>query len=110
MIGTYSLANLRKNEITNNLKKIAFYTTGSISSTDDGIAFVDENTFSSLIESRKKLSPVALADESKVMAVYGLTFKTKSYNGILDNNQLVANIADWLQALLRKRRGRRGAC
>ena len=86
----------RENEITKKLQKIALYTAGSISSTDGGIAFVDQNTFSSLIETRKELSPTALAQESKVLAVHDLTFMTEPYNGILDNNQLISNIADWL--------------
>ena len=85
-----------ENEITKSLEKIALYTTGSISSADEGIAFVDQNTFSSLVETRKKLSPIALAEESKVLAISDLTFMTEPYNGVLDNNKLIANIADWL--------------
>ena len=89
----------KETEITKNIEKIALYTTGSISSADSGIAFTDQNTFSSLIETRKRLSPIALAQESKVLAIYDLTFITEPYNGILDNNQLIANIADWLASL-----------
>jgi len=85
-----------ENEITRKLEKIALYTAGSISSDNCSIAFVDQNTFSSLIETRKELSPLALANESKVLAIHDLTFITEPYNGILDNNQLIANIADWL--------------
>jgi len=88
----------KENEITNGLEKIALYTTGSISSDDCGIALVDENTFSSLIETRTELSPIALAKEAKVLAIYDLTFISEPYNGILDNNQLISNIADWLQS------------
>ncbi len=86
----------KENPISKNLEKIALYTVGSISSADGGIAFVDENTFSSLIETRKRLSPITLAQESKVLAIYDLTFITEPHNGILDNNQLISNIADWL--------------
>ena len=93
------VAEFKETEITKNIEKIALYTTGSISSADSGIAFVDENTFSSLIETRKRLSPIALAQESEVLAIYDLTFITEPYNGILDNNQLIANIADWLVSL-----------
>ena len=90
------VAEFEKNEITKSLEKIALYTTGSISSADDGIAFVDQNTFSSLVETRKKLSPIALAEESKVLAISDLTFMTEPYNGVFDNNKLISNIADWL--------------
>lgn len=84
------------NSVTKKLEKIALYTAGSISSAGGGIAFTDENTFSSLIESRKRLSPIASSTDTRVLALYDLTFMTEPYNGILDNNQLIANIADWL--------------
>ena len=86
----------KENEITKHLEKIALYTAGSITSAESGLAFVDQNTFSSLIETRQRLSPIALAQESKVLAIYDLTFITEPHNGILNNNQLIANIADWL--------------
>jgi len=92
------VAEFEENEITKNLEKIALYVAGSISSTDGGIAFIDQNTFSSVIESRKRLSPIALVEESKILAVYDLTFMSEPYNGTLDNNQLIANIADWLDS------------
>ncbi len=92
----------KENPISKNLERITLYTVGSISSADGGIAFVDQNTFSSLIETRQRLSPIALAQESKVLAIYDLTFITEPYNGILDNNQLIANIADWLASPSRR--------
>ena len=90
------VAEFKESPISKELEKIALYTAGSISSADGGIAFVDQNTFSSVIETRKRLSPMALANESKVLAINDLTFITEPYNGILDNNQLISNIADWL--------------
>lgn len=90
------VSEFKENELTKNLNKIALYIAGSVSSADSGIAFVDGNTFSSVIETRKGLSPIALAKESKVLAVHDLTFMTEPYNGTLDNNQLISNIADWL--------------
>jgi len=92
------VAVFKEDDITKELEKIALYTAGSISSADSGIAFVDENTFSSTVETRKGLSPIALAQESKVLAIYDLTFITEPYNGILDNNQLISNVADWLMS------------
>ena len=90
------ITEFEENEITKDLQKITLYTAGSISSDECGIAFGDENTFSSVIQTRKELSPIAQANESRVLAVYDLTFITEPYNGILDNNQLISNIADWL--------------
>ena len=89
------IAEFEESEVTQGLEKIALYTAGSITSANC-TAFVDQNTFSSLIETRKELSPMALTSESKVLAIYDLTFITEPYNGILDNNQLISNIASWL--------------
>jgi len=55
-----------------------------------------------MVETRKRLSPIALAQESKVLAIYDLTFMIELYNGILDNNQLISNIADWLMVSTKK--------
>ncbi len=96
------VSEFKRNEITENLEKIALYTAGSITSDNCSIALVDENTFSSVIETRKGLSPMALANESKVVAVYDLTFMTEPYNGIVDNNQLISNIANWLASPIEK--------
>jgi len=90
------ITEFEENEITQNLEKIVLYVVGTISSDEGGLAFVDENTFSSFIESRKQLSPIALVEEEKVLGVHDLTFMIEPYNGILDNNLLIANIADWL--------------
>lgn len=90
------LSAFQENSITKNLKRIVLYTAGSITSDNASIAFVDRNTFSSVIATRKELSPIALTQEAKVLAVYDLTFITEPYNGVTDNNQLIANIADWL--------------
>ncbi len=92
------VADFKENVITKGLKKIAFYTAGSISSANSSIAFVDENTFSSVVETRKRLSPIALAQEARVLAIYDLTFMTEPNNGILDNNRLISNVADWLKS------------
>ncbi len=86
----------KESEIAKDLARIALYAAGSITSNDGGLAFGDENTLSSVIETRTRLSPIAQASESKVLAVYDLTFMTEPYNGILDNNRLISNIADWL--------------
>lgn len=90
------ITRFKENAITKGLQRIALYTAGSISSADEGIAFTDDNTSSSLIETRKNLSPLVLSYESKVLAIHDLTFMTEPYNGVLDNNQLISNVADWL--------------
>lgn len=89
------ITGFKENEITKNLTKIALYSAGSITSADSGIAFGDDNTFSSVVGTRKGLSPMALAGQSKVLAIYDFTFMTEPYNGVLDNNRLISNMADW---------------
>ena len=89
------ITEFEESEVTQGLEKIALYTAGSITSANC-TAFVDQNTFSSIIETRKELSPMALTNESNVLAIYDLTFITEPYNGILDNNKLISNIANWL--------------
>lgn len=96
------ISQFKESKITKHLEKIALYTAGSITSENSSIALVDGNTFSSFIETRKGQSPIALANESKVLAIYDLTFMIEPYNGILDNNQLISNIADWLASPVEK--------
>lgn len=90
------ITNFRDSDITNNLKKIAFYAAGSITSSDQGIAFGDANTYSSVRETKGRLSPMVLTGDSRVLAIAELTFMAEPYNSVLDNNQLVINIAAWL--------------
>ncbi|MBI2831428.1 MAG: hypothetical protein HYX79_04135 [Chloroflexi bacterium] len=86
----------QSDEITKDLAKIALYSAGSIRSPDKGIAFTDENTFSSLIVTKGKLSPLALTESSRVLALSDLTFMREPFNAAWDNNKLIANVADWL--------------
>jgi hypothetical protein len=90
------VSEFKETELTRNLERIALYTSGSITSDNSSVAIVDDNTFSSVIETRERLSPIALAREAKVLAVHDLTFFTEPHNGILDNDRLISNIADWL--------------
>ena len=97
------ITNFKENEITKKLQKITLYTAGSITSDNYNIASISENTFSSIIETRTKLSPIALNSESNVLAIYDLTFMTEPYNGITDNNQFISNLADWLASPAEKK-------
>jgi hypothetical protein len=94
--GHIFLSEFGPNELTEKLEKLVFYYTGSISSEDRGIVFTDENTMSSIIESKDRLSPVALTGDSKVLAIADLTFMTPPSNTVVDNNQFISNIVDWL--------------
>lgn len=88
------LTDFENGSITKKLNKIVFYTACSISPPEKGMIFTDENTYSSAREVPGRYSPVVLTD-SNVLAIGDLTFLTEPYN-VLDNNQLISNIADFL--------------
>ncbi len=90
------ITDFEESEITEDLNKLALYTTGSISSANGSISYTDKNTFSSVLETRTRLSPIVLIQESGVLAIYDLTFFGEPYNGIADNNRFISNVADWL--------------
>lgn len=90
------ITDFEDNEITKDLDKLALYTAGSISSVNGSISYTDKNTFSSVLETRTKLSPIVMVQEASVLAIYDLTFFVEPYNGIADNNQFISNVADWL--------------
>lgn len=88
------LTDFENGSITKKLNKIVFYTACSISPLEKGVIFTDENTYSSAREVSGRYSPVVLTG-SNVLAIGDLTFLTEPYN-VLDNNQLISNIADFL--------------
>jgi hypothetical protein len=87
------LKQFAESEVTEGLQKIAFYTSCPITS-EGKIILGDENTFSSRKEAPQQFSPAVLKDN--ILAICDLTFMTDPYNTLLDNPQLVSNIADFL--------------
>jgi hypothetical protein len=85
-----------KHRVTAGIEELVLYTAGSIGPAERGIAFADEKTFSSVVETRTRLSPMALSGEGNVLAIYDFTFMTEPHNGILDNGLLLSNVAGWL--------------
>ena len=90
------ISKFASNELTRNLVKIVFYTAGYISPTTNGIAFTDDNTSTSVVETKGRFSPVALSANSTVLAISDFTFMTEPHNTVYDNNKFISNIADWL--------------
>lgn len=92
------ISNFLPDEITRGLGRIALYTTGSVKSASPGLAYTDGNTRSSLVERIEPFFPMTRVHEGRVLAIADLTFMVPPQDAILDNNQLVANIADFLTA------------
>ena len=82
--------------LTSGLGSITLYMAGSIRSPGPGLAFIDSNTKSSLLESSGDLSPIAWGDSRNVLAIADLSFMVPPQDSLLDNDQLVSNMADYL--------------
>ena len=86
----------RADEITKGLRRVALYTAGSIESSGTGLAVTDENTHSSMVERVEPFYPIVKGTDGRVLGISDLTFMIPPQNGILDNDILVSNIADYL--------------
>jgi hypothetical protein len=88
--------NFQPDQLTRGLDEITLYTAGSIKSSGPGLAFTDQNTVSSFVEPIEPFYPIARGEQRNVLAVYDLTFMIPPHNTIMDNDQLVSNIAEYL--------------
>ena len=82
--------------LTAGLDAVTLYMAGSIRSPGPGLAYIDANTKSSLLESAGDHSPIAWGDSRNVLAVADLSFMVPPQDSLLDNDRLVSNIADYL--------------
>ena len=84
-------------QMTQGLKEIVLYTAGSVESSGPGLAFTDNtNTRSSITDQIAKFQPMVRGDRNNVVALYDLTFMIPPQDSILDNGQLISNLADFL--------------
>ncbi len=96
------LRDFQKDPLTTRLEQVVLYAAHSISSQESKLILADENTFSSLSGWKENPATAVLARGGRVLAISDLTFMTKPYNDVLDNNQLISNIADFLTELERR--------
>ena len=92
------IRDFRSDEITRDLGQIALSNAGSIKSSGIGLAFTDSNTRSSLAERTELFYPLSKGSDDRVLAISDLTFMIPPQNSILDNDRLIANVADFLTA------------
>lgn len=78
------------------LSSIVFYTAGSITGAALPLTLGDGNTESSLRPADTSLAPMVLAAGGDVLAIADSTFLMPPYHQVLDNDRLLANIADFL--------------
>ncbi len=83
-------------EITRGVGQISLYSTTSIKGPKPGLAVADGNTRSSMSESPGPFYPLVQAGDGRALALGDLTFMVPPRNSVLDNNRLLANIADFL--------------
>lgn len=88
--------NFQPDMLTQGLDEITLYTAGSIKTSGTGLAFTDQNTVSSFAESAEPFYPIARGEQRNVLAVYDLTFMIPPHNSVVDNDQLISNIVDYL--------------
>ena len=94
--------NFRADDLTQGLRQIALYTAGSVKSSSPWLAHTDVNTRSSIVERIEPFYPMVKGVDGRVLAVHDLTFMVPPQDSILDNDQLIANIADYLTASERR--------
>jgi hypothetical protein len=83
--------------LTQGLSEIALYTAGSIKSSGGWLAATDENTQSTFApRTEEGFHPIARGNHRNVLAIYDLTFLVPPHHSMVDNDRLVANIADFL--------------
>ena len=92
------VSNFRADAITRDLSRVAFYTASSIRSNGPNLAFTDGHTRSSLTQRPESFSPIVKGRDGHVVAISDLTFMAPPHNSVLDNDRLIANVADFLTA------------
>lgn len=83
-------------DVTRQLSQIALYNACSITAEGKGIAFTDGNTLSASQLGKNSYSPMAAS--GNVLALCDQTFLENEFNSVLDNPQLLSNLADWISS------------
>lgn len=96
------IRDIQPEALTAGVNGIAMYTTGSIVSAGPGVAFTDANTESSVFSSGAGLATIAWGNSRNVLAVADFTFIIPPQSGVMDNDQLLSNIADYFTVSTRE--------
>ena len=82
--------------VTGQLSTIVLYTASSITGEAEPLITADSNTRSSRREGTTTLSPMVLALDGRVLAIGDTTFIRPPFNEVLDNDQFLLNLAEFL--------------
>jgi hypothetical protein len=96
------LTDLAEAPLTQGLDQVVFYATHSIISDEPALVSAAGETLSSSSERAGELAVAVLAADGAVLALGDLTFMTEPHNAVYDNDQFVANIADFLSGAPRQ--------
>jgi hypothetical protein len=83
-------------QLTQGLDEIVLYTSGSITGGTEPLVRADGNTKSSTREAVTVLSPMVIAEGGRLVALNDSSFIEAPYDRVLDNDQLLSNLADYL--------------
>ncbi len=95
------LTDLAEHPLTQGLDQVVFYATHSIASQELALIRASGQTRSSDSERAADLAVAVLAADGSVLALADLSFMTPPHNAVYDNDQLVANVADFLSGAIR---------
>lgn len=92
------LHDFAEDAVTRGLESVAFYSACSLNAPGGALITGDKNTISNLETVGSHPDVASLTSEDQVLALCDLTFLTEPYNTVLNNDQLVANIARFLSS------------
>jgi hypothetical protein len=92
------LRDFSEDAVTRGLESVAFYSACSLNASGAALITGDKNTTSNLETVGSHPHVASLTSENQVLALCDLTFLTEPYNTVLNNAQLVANIARFLSS------------
>ncbi len=96
------LTEFKDHELTQGLEQVVFYAVHSIESEEPALITASGETRSSNTERTGELAVATLAAGERVLAVGDLTFMTEPNNDAYDNDQFIANVADFLSGAQRQ--------
>jgi hypothetical protein len=96
------LTDLADGPLTQGVDELVFFATHSIVSEEPALIRVGGETRSSTSERAQELTVGVLAADGAVLALGDLTFMTEPNDAVYDNDQFVANIADFLSGAQRQ--------